>query len=116
MVVEGEREEAYSELAKFFPEVRFVKAEPLDADCASDFNGDRPLGNCIIRWCKYTRSLIPSENPIEADEDERYEYYDKEEPYMEGYEVFDSYDSYQSYNSADAEYAEDIDGEDGEGR
>lgn len=74
MVVEGEREDAYDSLAEFFVEVRFVKDEPLDAACAKDLHGDRPLGNCTIRGCYYTRDLIPSQSPIVAEADGRYEY------------------------------------------
>ncbi len=75
VVVEGTAEEAGADLAVFFPEVRFVKTEPLDAECASKFVGDRPLGaNCIIRGCYFVREFTRKGTPLTAEKDPRYEY------------------------------------------
>lgn len=74
VVVEGTAEEAYANLAVFFPEVRFVKTEPLDAECASNFVGDRPLGDCIIRGCYFVREFTRKGTPLTAGKDPRYQY------------------------------------------
>lgn len=74
VVVEGEREEAYANLAEFFPEVRYVKDEALDAADRTRYMGDRPLGNCTIRGCYFSCDFIPSQTNIHAAADERYEY------------------------------------------
>lgn len=74
VVVEGTVDEVYTELAVFFPEVRFIKTEPLDAECASKFVGDRPLGHCTIKGCYFTREFTRKGNPLTADKDPRYTY------------------------------------------
>lgn len=67
VVVEGKAREAQKELANYFPEVRFLKTEPLDAKCARRCTGNRKLGNCIIRGCYYQEKFGKLGSKVKAD-------------------------------------------------
>ena len=77
VVLEGDREKAAEALRSYFPEVRFLRSERTDDSGMRKYTGDRPIGECIIRGCWFTRELRPFSTyskPIEGDFDPRLEY------------------------------------------
>ncbi len=79
VVVEGDKGAALEALQCYFPEVRFLRSERTDDKGMRKYTGDRPIGECIIRGCWFTRELRPFSTyskPIEAEFDPRLDYED----------------------------------------
>lgn len=79
VVVEGDREKAAETLRSYFSEVRFIKKEKITDREMRKYEGNRVIGECIIRGCWFTRQLRPFSTyskPIEAELDPRYNYED----------------------------------------
>ena len=79
VVIEGDKEKAAETLRSYFPEVRYIKKEKITDREMRKYEGNRVLGECIIRGCWFTRQLktfSTYSKPIEADFDPRYQYED----------------------------------------
>lgn len=79
VVIEGDREKAAEILRSYYPEVRYIKKEKLTDKEMRKYEGNRVIGDCIIRGCWFTRQLrtfSKYSKPIEADYDPRYDYED----------------------------------------